>query len=120
MDMSFFSLLLLWGRGMAARSIGSPSAAARAARFRWLYRKQYFTPTMIHRFVKTTPNPRATKNSSGELVGPLPEPLPELFDDEAGGGWAKTLVGEDIIACCVPYVQGDGGEGGEDVGWSLS
>lgn len=25
---------------------------------------------MIHRLVKTTPKPRATKNKSGELVGP--------------------------------------------------
>lgn len=47
MDINFFSLLLRWGRGIAARSMGSPSAAARAARFRWLYRKQYLTPTMI-------------------------------------------------------------------------
>jgi hypothetical protein len=49
MDMSFFSLLRLCGRGMAARSMGSPSAAARAARLRWLYLKQYLTPTMILR-----------------------------------------------------------------------
>jgi hypothetical protein len=28
---------------------------------------------MIHRFVKTTPKPRATKNNRGELVGPLAE-----------------------------------------------
>jgi hypothetical protein len=41
-----------------------------------LYLKQYFTPTMIHKFVKTTPNPSATKNSSGELVGPPPPPPP--------------------------------------------
>ena len=27
-----------------------------------------------HRFVKTTPKPRATKKSRGELVGPLPPP----------------------------------------------
>jgi hypothetical protein len=26
-----------------------------------------------HRFVKTTPKPRATKNNKGELVGPLEE-----------------------------------------------
>jgi hypothetical protein len=36
-----------------------------------LYRKQYLTPTMIQRFVKTTPKPRATKKSKGELVGPF-------------------------------------------------
>lgn len=48
MDMSFFSLLLLCGRGIAAKSIGSPfSLTARIARLRWLYLKQYLTPTMI-------------------------------------------------------------------------
>jgi len=40
----------------------------RRARFLALYRKQYFTPTIIQRLVKTTPKPRATKKSSGELV----------------------------------------------------
>jgi hypothetical protein len=46
---NFFSLLLLCGRGMAVRSIGSPSDCCpfRKARLRWLYRKQYLTPTMI-------------------------------------------------------------------------
>jgi hypothetical protein len=35
---------------------------------------------MIHKFVKTTPNPRATKKSRGELVGPLPlSPLPPVL-----------------------------------------
>lgn len=48
MDMSFFSRLLLCGRGIVARSMGSPfSFKARIWRFRWLYRKQYLTPTMI-------------------------------------------------------------------------
>ena len=28
-----------------------------------------------HKFVKTTPNPRATKKSNGELLGPPPPPL---------------------------------------------
>ena len=52
--------------------MGSPfSFTARIARLRWLYRKQYFTPTMIHKLVKTTPNPSATKNSRGELPGVL-------------------------------------------------
>jgi hypothetical protein len=39
-------------------------------------------PITYHKFVKTTPNPSATKNSSGELVGPFPpdEPLLELDD----------------------------------------
>jgi hypothetical protein len=71
-----------------------------------LYRKQYFTPTIIlnqlqllnfvwtpdafrekitqiqeayHRFVKTTPKPSATKNKRGELVAFVPpEPSPLL------------------------------------------
>lgn len=35
---------------------------------------------MIHRFVNTTPNPRATKNNKGELVGLFePEPSPPLL-----------------------------------------
>lgn len=36
-----------------------------------------------HRFVNTTPNPRATKNSSGELDGPLPLPGGALGDADA-------------------------------------
>lgn len=35
---------------------------------------------MIHRFVNTTPNPSATKNNKGELVGLFePEPSPPLL-----------------------------------------
>jgi hypothetical protein len=88
--------------------MGSPCSSFRNNRLRWLYRKQYFTPTIIlycefqseplysqhsfelsesiglayHKFVKTTPNPRATKKSSGELLGPPPPPeLPvEVLD----------------------------------------
>jgi hypothetical protein len=37
------------------------------------------TPTIIHKFVKTTPNPNATKNKSGELVPP-----PLDWDDIVG------------------------------------
>jgi hypothetical protein len=33
---------------------------------------------VYHKFVKTTPNPKATKKSSGELVGPPPPLLPLL------------------------------------------
>ena len=47
------------------------------------------------RFVNTTPKPNATKNSSGELVGPpppeFPLPLPPL-DDGVGPG-AGMVVG---------------------------
>jgi hypothetical protein len=39
-----------------------------------------------HKFVKTTPNPRATKNSRGELVGP-PPPL----------DWLVVVVGADDV-----------------------
>lgn len=45
--------------------------------------------TAHHRFVKTTPNPRATKNSSGELP---PPPLPPLPDDEVALGEAEVAV----------------------------
>lgn len=97
---SFFSLLRRCALGIAVKSIGSPFSSFLCCRFRWLYRKQYLTPTMIlprrthlvfavgidknhiilsfratyHRFVNTTPKPKATKNSRGELVGPPPPP----------------------------------------------
>lgn len=38
---------------------------------------------MIHKFVNTTPKPNATKNSSGELVGPFAL-LFDIVDDGAG------------------------------------
>ena len=46
---SLFSLLLRWGRGIVTKSMGSPASSLRSWRFRWLYRKQYLTPTMILR-----------------------------------------------------------------------
>lgn len=49
-----------------------------------------------HRLVKTTPKPRATKNSRGELVGP------ELFGWGllVGVGWGGSAedVGADMVA----------------------
>ena len=36
-----------------------------------------------HKLVKTTPNPRATKNSSGELGPEPPPPLPDAVGDAA-------------------------------------
>ena len=39
-----------------------------------------------HRFVNTTPKPKATKNSSGELVGPPPPPPPPPPEFEVGDG----------------------------------
>jgi hypothetical protein len=44
---NFFSLLRRCALGIAPISIGSPSSPFRKALFRWLYRKQYLTPTMI-------------------------------------------------------------------------
>ena len=39
------------------------------------------TERLYHRFVKTTPNPKATKKSNGELVGPPPpEELPPVLE----------------------------------------
>lgn len=48
-----------------------------------------------HRFVKTTPNPRATKNSSGELVGPLLPPL-SLLPVGVGDPLAAADVVDDM------------------------
>lgn len=49
------------------------------------------------RFVKTTPNPKATKNSNGELVGPLlPPPDPPLFDVGVAD-CADEVVDVDIV-----------------------
>lgn len=45
-----------------------------------------------HKLVKTTPKPRATKNRSGELVGPLFDPG-LLADVEAAGGPTDVPVG---------------------------
>ena len=47
-----------------------------------------------HRFVKTTPNPKATKKSKGELVGPL------LSSSES----SKVAVGETAVAVEVKVV----------------
>jgi len=51
------------------------------------------------RLVKTTPKPRATKNSSGELVGPL---LFELVGADVAAEPAE-LVGVDMVLSCVSY-----------------
>jgi hypothetical protein len=47
---------------------------------------------IYHKFVNTTPNPRATKKSSGELVGPPPPPLLD---------WVLLPVGEPAPASMV-------------------
>lgn len=51
-----------------------------------------------HKFVKTTPNPKATKKSKGELVGPPPPPPPPplllpLLDVAAG---ELPMVGDGV------------------------
>ena len=49
-----------------------------------------------HRFVKTTPKPRATKKRSGELVGPPPPP--EGGADVVGpGGILEVVVDVDMV-----------------------
>lgn len=48
-----------------------------------------------HKFVKTTPNPSATKNSSGELVGPLL--LLPLLESPVGLGMGDEVVVCDIV-----------------------
>lgn len=109
---------------MLPRSIMSPFCSASIACLaRWLYRKQYLTPTMIlhsthvsdswycytlkaitdQRFVNTTPKPRATKNSNGRLVGPLLSPLAAPVVDAAGGAETVALgimveVADDMMA----------------------
>lgn len=62
------------------------------------------TPTIIHRFVKTTPKPSATKKSKGELVGPPP---PELAaDDVAAGGTTAVLEGTVVVAAELAMIAG--------------
>lgn len=51
--------------------------------------------TTYHKFVKTTPNPNATKNNNGELVGPPPPPPPP-FDGVAVGLGEVTTCGEEV------------------------
>ena len=52
----------------------------------------WFWDGTYHRFVKTTPKPRATKKSKGELVGP-PPPLELGTDDVDAGGATAVLEG---------------------------
>lgn len=51
---------------------------------------------MIHRLVNTTPKPRATKKSSGELVGPFPLLFPLSVVVAAGG--------DDVVADAVDMI----------------
>ena len=57
---------------------------------------QYDRVLTHQRFVKTTPNPKATKNKSGELVGPGLLLLLFAALDEADGA-AEVEVGFDIL-----------------------
>ena len=54
-----------------------------------------------HKLVKTTPKPRATKNSSGELVGPLepPPPPPLVSEGMLGGGTVEEDMAGSRRAC---------------------
>ena len=58
-----------------------------------------------HRFVKTTPKPKATKKSSGELVGPPPPPPPVADVVAAGTGVVVVasedtgVVGDIVVVC---------------------
>lgn len=62
--------------------------------------------TSYQRLVKTTPKPRATKNSNGELVGPLPPPLLEPALVVADG--AADEVVEDMTTLCYARSYGNG------------
>lgn len=80
-----------------------------------MYLKQYLTPTIIlkmnkycvrqgfggkeayHKLVKTTPKPRATKNKSGELVGPELLLLFPLLVGEGEGG-VEVVAGVAMVA----------------------
>lgn len=50
-----------------------------------------------HRFVNTTPKPKATKKSKGELVGPPPPELGAADDDAVGEG-ITVLEGIWVVA----------------------
>ena len=46
-----------------------------------------------HKFVNTTPKPKATKKSNGELVGPPPPPPPLAGAEVAAGLGEIELLG---------------------------
>lgn len=46
--------------------------------------------------MKTTPNPNATKNNNGELVGPPPPPPPPPLDGVVVGEGEVTDCGEEV------------------------
>ena len=53
-----------------------------------------------HRFVNTTPKPKATKKRRGELVGPPPPP--PVLDVVGAGGAEEVALGADIVDEGVP------------------
>lgn len=67
-----------------------------------------------HKFVKTTPNPRATKKSKGELVGPL---LELLF---VGEGLGMDEGGEDMVASHCPCICLNDERGGQKLSYRVS
>ena len=52
--------------------------------------------TTHQRFVKTTPNPKATKNRRGELLPPPPPP-PDVVEDAAGAGDVGVAVPDNNV-----------------------
>ena len=56
----------------------------------------YCIDRLYHRLVKTTPNPKATKNNRGELVGPLPPPPPPV-ELGVGDGMIVDPDGADMV-----------------------
>lgn len=65
------------------------------------WRRMLSVSGAYHRFVKTTPKPRATKKSSGELVGPPPPLLSllSLLGALVGLGWVGKTAVVDIVRC---------------------
>lgn len=53
------------------------------------FSKQRGLERPYHKLVKTTPKPKATKNSNGELVGPPPPPPPP--EDVVAAGAASVV-----------------------------
>lgn len=54
------------------------------------------SPGTYHKLVNTTPNPRATKKSKDEFVGPLPPPLP------FPGAEVAALAAELVVVADMP------------------
>lgn len=72
------------------------------------------TKIAYHRFVKTTPNPRATKNNKGELVGPLLLPAIDWEGEGVGKADVMEAINDgDNESDGICGGGGGGGRGGE-------